>query len=250
MNDAVNSRIEQNNINVSIIRNQLNNQNENLSTDIVPYIQHEINNFQNGRVKVVQNENDISSFVEAAKKVPSNAKLYFGKIGANIARRIKQSLGVDLENYNISLSTNAIRHTNKNHGNIQTEANRGQVAVTTEDFKLIPKIVTDFDNVSLSGTTENHNQAILFENQIRDMYYLVSYVSDKNHNLEVKTMWKINTQKKNSAAASDASKPQSQTSETDSGTSSLYNNNSTNQTQSQIAPLPLNIKIITILFMM
>ena len=249
MNDAVNSRIEQNNINVPIIRNQLNNQNENLSTDIVPYTQHEINNFQNGRVKVVQNENDISSFVEAAKKVPSNAKLYFGKIGANIARRIKQSLGVDLENYNISLSTNAIRHTNKNHGNIQTEANRGQVAVTTEDFKLIPKIVTDFDNVNLSGTTENHNQAILFEKQIRDMYYLVSYVSDKSNSLEVQTMYKIKAQKKNSASVSDANIPRL-TSETNSGTSSLYNNNSTNLPQSQIAPLPLNIKIITILFMM
>ena len=239
VNDAVNSRIEQNNIKAPVL-NETNAQNESLMTDLVPYTQHEKENFQNGKVKIVQNENDISSFVEAAKKVPSNAKLYFGKIGTKIATRIKQSLGVDLENYNISLSTNAIRHTNKNHGNIQTEANRGQVAVTTEDFKLIPKIVTGFDNVSLSGTTENSNQAILFEKQIGDMYYLVSYVSDKNHNLEVKTMWKINAQKKNSATASDALKPQSQTSETDSGTSSLYINNSTNSAQSQIAPLPLN----------
>lgn len=71
VNDAVNSRIEQNSINVPIIsRNQLNSRNATLSTDIIPYTQHEIENFQNGKVKVAQSESDISSFVEAARKVP------------------------------------------------------------------------------------------------------------------------------------------------------------------------------------
>lgn len=60
---------------------------------------------------------------------------------------------------------------------------------------------------------------------------------DKNHNLEVQTMWK--QKKKNSATASDAIVPRSQTSETDSGTSSfLDDNNTTKSTKSQIASLP------------
>ncbi len=64
-------------------------------------------------------------------------------------------------------------------------------------------------------------------------------MSDKSNSLEVQTMYKIKAQKKNSASVSDANIPRL-TSETNSGTSSLYNNNSTNPTQSQIAPLPLN----------
>ena len=215
-----------NNVNLPIVDNSQN--------DIVPYTQYEIENFKNGKVKVVQNENDISSFVDTASKVPSNAKLYFGKLGKKIANKIKQTLGINLENYNISLSTNAVRHTYKNHGKLEYENNRGQVPITSDDFKLIPQIVTNYDNVRLSGTTENNNSAIVFEKRIGDNYYLVSYVSNKNHNLEVKTMWKIKAQKKNSATASDALMPQSLTSETDSGTSSLYVNDITNLDNSQI----------------
>ena len=225
----------QNNANLPIIDNSQN--------DIVPYTQHEIENFKNGKVKVVQNESDISSFVDTASKVPSNAKLYFGKLGKKIANKIKQTLGINLENYNISLSTNAVRHTYKNHGKLEYENNRGQVPITSDDFKLIPQIVTNYDNVRLSGTTENNNSAIVFEKRIGDNYYLVSYVSNKNHNLEVKTMWKIKAQKKNSATASDALMPQSLTSETDSGTSSLYVNDSTNLDNSQIMQSSNNINM-------
>ena len=75
-------------------------------------------------------------------------------------------------------------------------------------------------------------------------------MSDKSNSLEVQTMYKIKTQKKNSASVSDANIPRL-TSETNSGTSSLYNNNSINPTQSQIAPLPLNIcKIATAIYKM
>ena len=49
-------------------------------------------------------------------------------------------------------------------------------------------------------------------------------------------------QKKNSATAFDALKPQSQTPETNSGTSSLYINNNTNLNNSQIVPLTKNMK--------
>lgn len=239
VNDAVNSRIDQNSINVPIIsRNQLNSRNETLSTDIIPYTQHEIENFQNGKVKVAQSESDISSFVEAARKVPSNAKLYFGKLGTKIANKINQALGINLENYNLSLKTDSIRHI-LNHHSSRTEELRGQVPVTTEDFKLLPEIVTNYDNVQESGTSKQGKPSITFEKQIGDNYYVVTYVSDKSNSLEVQTMYKIKAQKKNSASVSDANIPRL-TSETNSGTSSLYNNNSTNPTQSQIAPLPLN----------
>lgn len=51
-------------------------------------------------------------------------------------------------------------------------------------------------------------------------------------------------QKKNSATAFDALKPQSQTPETNSGTSSLYINNNTNSNNSQIMPLSKNLQYV------
>jgi len=195
-----------------------------LDNNIIPYTQHEIDNYNNGKVKIVKSNEDVAKFVEASTKVPSNAKLYFGKIGSSVSNKIKSELGVDVDNYNISLQTSAIKHILKNHGDPKYESNRGQVAITNEDFKLIPLIVSEYDNVSKSGKVENNNQALLFEKQIGDNYYLVNYISDKNHNLEVKTMYKVKANKKNSATASDALMPRSETSETDSGTSSFYDN--------------------------
>lgn len=190
---------------------------------LVKYTDHEIDNFKNGRVKIANNSSDIDIFIETAKKAPSNAKLYFGKIGSNIAKKIKSKLGVEIENYNLSLSANAINHILKNHGDIKTETDRGQVAINDNDFKLIPQIVTEFDDVIDSGLTTEGKKVITFKKRIGDTYYLINYVSDKNHNLEVKTMYK--QKKKNSATASDELNPQSWTSETDSGTSSFSDNN-------------------------
>lgn len=203
---------------------------------IVPYTQHEINNFKGGKVKIVQSENDISSFVESSKKAPSNAKLYFGKIGTTIANKIKQTLGINLENYNLSLKSDSIRHILNHHG-ASTESLRGQVSVTMDDFKLLPEIVANYDNIKESGISKQGKPSITFEKQIGDNYYVVTYVSDKSNSLEVQTMYKIKAKEKNSATVSDASIPRL-TSETNSGTSSFSDNN--------IAQNDQNVKLPTV----
>ena len=127
---------------------------------------------------MAQSENDISSFVEAARKVPSNAKLYFGKLGTKVANKINQALGINLEKYNLSLKTDSIRHI-LNHHSSRTEELRGQVPVTTEDFKLLPEIVTNYDNIQESETSKQGKSSITFEKQIGDNYYVVTYASGK-----------------------------------------------------------------------
>ena len=201
-----------NNSNTNIIENQ---------EKIIKYTNHEIENFKNGKVKIATNPQDVSSFVESAKKVPSNAKLYFGKIGKTIADKIKSKLGIEIENYNISLKADSIKHILSHHSS-NKESLRGQVPIVETDFNLIPEIVSNYDSVEESGITPQGKPVITFKKQIGDVYYLVNYVSNKNHNLEVQTMYK--QQKKNSATASNANIPRL-TSETDSGTSSLYANN-------------------------
>lgn len=202
---------------------EYNNQQD---SNIIPYSQHEIDNYSNGKVTVMKSNEDVIKFVEASTKVPSNTKLYFGKIGINVSNKIKISLRsyINITSYNISLQTNAVKHIFKNHGDSKYESNRGQVAITYDDFPFIPLIVSEHDKVSKIGTVENNNQALLFEKQLGDNYYLVSYISNKNHNLEIKTMYKVKANKKNSATASDALMPRSETPETDSGTSPFSGN--------------------------
>lgn len=176
--------------------------------NIIKYTPHEINNFQNGKVRIVNNKSDIDKFITFSINHSSNAKLYFGKIGPNLADKIKSELNFDIKNYNISIQANAVRHILKNHGDAEREKGREQNAVTNDDFKLIPQIISDYDKVRKAGITENGNFSIIFEKKIGNTFYLVSYISDKKHTLEAKTMWKKHI-KKNSATASDAIMPRS-----------------------------------------
>lgn len=173
------------------------------SINVIKYSNHEINNFKNGKVVVALNEKIIDKFVEDSIKYSSNKKLYFGKINKELANRIKDNIGINLNEYNISLQSNAIRHILKNHSNEKIECSRGQVAIKIDDFKLIPEIILSFDLIKYVGLTEYQNSAFILQKKIGHFYYLVSYISNKNHNLEIKTMWKIKAKKKNSAAVSD-----------------------------------------------
>ena len=167
---------------------------------LIKYTDKELKNYEGGKVKIVKNDNDITSFIKKAKMFPTNSKLYYGKIGKELSNRIKNNLGIDLENYNISLKAYSIRHILNRHGN-NKEKLRGQIPVTYTDFKLVQKIISDYDLIINSGSTKNGKMVITFVKEINDKYYLVNYVSDKNHNLEIQTMWK---QKKNSATGDNA----------------------------------------------
>ena len=209
---------------------------QNNDNNILEYSNKEVDNFKNSKIQVVKNMSDVSNFVKNIKSVPNNAKLYFGKISENLSNKIKSAVGIDLKNYNISLKADNIKHILKKHGTSK-EVLRGQVPVTNSDFELIPEIVSKYDSVEKGYDTNEGKPSLTFKKQIGDNYYLVNYVSDKKHNLEVQTMWK---QKKNSATADNTQMSPIPTSETNSGTSSYIDNNNTNNQQSQIIPTQNN----------
>ena len=183
------------------------------------YTQKEIDNLKSPKIRIANNENDVLSFIESAKKMPSNLKLYFGKVTKSVANRIKSNLGIDVSNYNISLKVDAIRHILKNHSNSIAENNRGQVAITEQDILNIPEIINNYDLVRNSGTTSDGRQSITFEKNINGNNIVVTYVSDKHSNLEIQTMYKFKNKKGASATASNASNALNRTSKTNSGTS-------------------------------
>ena len=182
------------------------------------YTQKEIDNLKSPKIKIANSENDVLSFIESAKKMPSNLKLYFGKITKSVANRIKNNLGIDVSNYNISLRANTINHILKKHGNIDSEALRGQVAINEQDLALIPEIINNYDNIVSSGLSEQDKPSITFEKNINGTTVVVTYVSDKHNNLEVQTMYKFKNKKGASATGTNASNALVTTSKTNSGT--------------------------------
>lgn len=185
---------------------------------LIPYSNTELINFKNGKIIVVTKKSDITKFIKHTKMFNNNHKLYYGKIGNDLAEKLKRCLGINLYNYNISLKSDNVRHILKHHGD-ERERLRGQVKVIDNDFKLIPEIISDYDNVYISGLTNDNKPVVTFEKVINNKYFVVNYISDKRHNLEIQTFW---IQKKNFSPADNAFCP-IQTSETNSSTSSIYN---------------------------
>ena len=52
------------------------------------YTQKEIENIQSSKIKIANNEQDVINFIENAKKMSSNLKLYFGKITTPVSSTI------------------------------------------------------------------------------------------------------------------------------------------------------------------
>lgn len=177
-----------------------NNQN------IIKYTSHEINNFNNGKVRILQRKKDIIEFIEFSAKNPSNAKLYFGKIGERLSIDIKNSVNVNVKDYNISIKTDSIRHILNHHSN-KNEVLWGQIPIEYKDFELITTIISEYNKIIPSGHAYNGKSSITFKAIMNCTYYLVIYVSDKSKSLEIQTMYKIKTNKKNSATVSDAKSP-------------------------------------------
>ena len=188
---------------------------DNMYLKLSKYTQKEKKNYENGKVKIATNITDITNFIRESIKESSNRKIYFGKISLKLANRINKSLGLNLLNYNVSLKSDSIRHIIKSHGK-NTEKLRGQVPIVCSDFKLIPSIISEYDIVKSTGLSKSNKPVLTFIKELGDTYYVVNYVSDKHHNLEVQTMWK---QKKNFSTV-DSAKDSIHTSKTDSGTSS------------------------------
>ena len=170
--------------------------------NLLNYNEKEIEQFRNGKVQIAYNKQDIRIFIKNSKQVRNNAKLYYGKLNKKVSDKIKRKFGIKVKNYNISLKSDSVKHIIKKHGSSK-ELLRGQLPIIDSDFELIPEIVSNYDNIILGTPTLSNKPAITFIKHIDCYYYLVSYVSDKSHNLEVQTMWKT---KKNSATTNNALK--------------------------------------------
>lgn len=165
------------------------------------YSEKEINNFRGGKVTIANNQKDIIKFINKSKIEKDNSKLYLGKIGNDLAQRIKKDINIDIENYNISLKSDSVRHILNRHSS-NNEFLKGQVPIVDEDFKLISKIISNYDKIRVTGLTKQRKPIITVEKLINNKYYLVNYISNKNHTFEIKTMYKH--KKKNSATGDNA----------------------------------------------
>lgn len=197
------------------------------------YTDHQKENWAGSKsIVVYESDAQLEQFIDdALNSSTSNQKMYFGKIGADLAARVFEETGIDIEGYNCTLRANEVKKILKNsHGDEQVEAMRGQRAVTKEDLMRIPNIIQSPDTIRLDKKLFEGKPVLLFSKTDNGRTTVVSYVSQRHQDLTTQTIY-ISTKKGSLATTPGGDTPFPQTSKTLSGTAS---NNSIGENPSTV----------------
>ena len=136
----------------------------------------------------------ISRIIDIAKKVKNRVeRAVIGGITPRQAKDFANS-GIEVdETWVHSFESSAVAHNQKHHGNDKTEAARGQIAITSDDYTRIPEILETYDKVSKSPnkTKGTENEVIIYEKAFDDGYvYYLEEKRDNRKSLSFQTMYK------------------------------------------------------------
>lgn len=188
------------------------------------YTDHQKENWAGSKsVVVYESDAQLEQFIDdALNKRNLDKKMYFGRVPSDLAQRVMDETGMDIDGYNCTIQAQEIRKILvHSHGNEAFERARGQRAITKEDIMNIPEVISSPDSISLSRKLYEGKPVIRFSKTINGRTTVVSYVSRKHRDLAVQTMY-TSTKKGSLATATDApaSGPLSLTPETTGGTAS------------------------------
>ncbi len=130
---------------------------------------------------------------------PFHRKLDLFLVPDAIQKLVIEKTGIDLSAHWVCIDNFGIIHTLEQHGNPITEAKRGQIAVTREDFLTFLEVFLYPDDVKNIGVTKRTNLPLLqFEKELDDKKIVIKEVrtitSTKKHKvsrLVFHTMYKI-----------------------------------------------------------
>ncbi|CWW76239.1 Phage Mu protein F like protein [Haemophilus influenzae] len=113
----------------------------------------------------------------------------FGLVDPALVTLAKESIGLDISDWRHSIDESSIRHILKQHGNEKAENKRGQRAVTKADILMLPQIVSSFDSIDYTGTSDAGSETFLLRKEIGDEIFCVQEVRKRHKKIAVKTMW-------------------------------------------------------------
>ena len=123
--------------------------------------------------------------------------ILLGNISIETLEKIKLISTLDLTDFVISMDSFSIRHILQGHGNKKRENNRGQEAVTEQDFEMISKIINNPDTIVFDGLNKQRNHSFQFQSEINNKYFIFTEVRKGRMQLALKTMRIYLTKKEN-----------------------------------------------------
>ncbi|WP_297529614.1 hypothetical protein [Thiohalobacter sp.] len=145
-----------------------------------------------GLPSVAEDTRRYAQAVLAGRPVPPYRTL--GLLTASEARQIAGMTGQDagrLALYDWAIDRNAPGHVRRQHGDAATEAPRGQVAVTVEDYARLPAIILDADALEYGGTSDVGRPVVRARRRWNDVEYTAAFELRSSRRMMVlQTLWK------------------------------------------------------------
>ena len=139
----------------------------------------------NDSIIICNTKQDIADFYRDHVHKKPYARLYIGKIGPELAQRIYKDTGVNTENLNVAITSEF----EDSHSNPEKERSRGQTPVTPEILSRLPEIISSYDKVENTTSSNDRKPVLKFEKDINGKNVAVEYVRSKKGMLELHTMY-------------------------------------------------------------
>lgn len=119
-----------------------------------------------------------------------NKKIKIFKVSDKIAKEIKEKTNINVLNYTHVIDKYSIKHTFKNHSNINSELKRGLIPITLKDFERIPDVIKNFDEIKYGGKNKVGRDVIIYVKKLNGfIFYIEEIRSLKKKELVMQTMY-------------------------------------------------------------
>lgn len=137
---------------------------------------------------------EIIELVQHAILSKSNDKkeLVIGTVSRGQGRIIHNLIGIDLHGVERVLDSYMVKHTLAKHGFAAVENKHGQIAITLDDFALIPQITSDPDKIEYAGKNALKQDLVKYTKRIGNNYIVVEAVrvAKRGNKVVFTTMYK------------------------------------------------------------
>lgn len=157
--------------------------------------------------EIAKSYDDVKRFISDSTSENIQKRLFVGKIDKETAKNILAQTDVYTYGKSIVLTSDDIRHIFDRHGSAFSEGQRGQIAITADNFDSVLRTIMKPDTVK-PEVDKSGAISLVFKKEINGNVTAVTVVSEKKKALSLKSAWiTVQKEKQHISPPSDVQAP-------------------------------------------
>ena len=162
---------------------------------------------RDARNEIAKSYDDVKRFISDSTSENIQKRLFVGKIDKETAKNILAQTDVYTYGKSIVLTSDDIRHIFDRHGSAFSEGQRGQIAITADNFDSVLRTIMKPDTVK-PEVGKSGAISLVFKKEINGNVTAVTVVSEKKKALSLKSAWiTVQKEKQHISPPSDVQAP-------------------------------------------